>query len=106
MSATSTPAAALASDPVGVPLDPALHDLHHLGFKLALLVVWALASFGVGYFAERLQFLVGPWPFSYWMAAQGGVLVFIALAWIYYAVMRRYERRDERDAAADVGAHG
>ena len=78
---------------VGVPLDPALPDLHHLGFKLTLLAIWAAVSFGVGYFAEYLQFRIGPWPFSYWVAAQGGVLVFILLTWVYYWGMRRFDRQ-------------
>lgn len=105
MPATQTPNP--AAEPVGVPLDPALHDVRHLGFKLVLLAVWALISFGVGYFALYLQFPVGPWPFSYWVAAQGGVLVFIAVAWAYYWAMRRLERRDERAASArqDAAAH-
>lgn len=89
---------------VGVPLDPALQDLHHLKFKLALLAVWTVASFGVGWFAEYLQFRIGPWPFSYWMAAQGGILVFIVLAWVYFWAMRRFDRQaaQQRDA---VGPH-
>ena len=93
---------------VGVPLDPALADLHHLGFKLALLAVWAAVSFGIGYFAADLQFSVGPWPFSYWVAAQGGMLVFIALAWGYCWAMQRFERRQrmEEGARPEGKAHG
>ena len=93
---------------VGVPLDPELQDLHHLGFKLVLLLIWAAVSFGVSYFAEDLQFQVGPWPFSYWVAAQGGVLVFILLAWVYYWVMRRFDRQAEEAAAMrkDPRPHG
>jgi len=106
-----TPASTIDSGPerVGVPLDPGLQDLHHLGFKLALLLVWAAASFGVGYFAEYLQFQVGPWPFSYWVAAQGGVLVFILLIWVYVLVMHRCDRRAAQAAAPareDAGSHG
>jgi len=104
------PAPAPDSGPerVGVPLDPALPDLHHLGFKLVLLAVWAASSFGVGYFAEYLQFRIGPWPFRYWVAAQGGVLVFIVLIWVYYGVMRGYDRRADEAASArrDAGPRG
>ncbi|QXL85447.1 DUF4212 domain-containing protein [Comamonas sp. NLF-1-9] len=87
---TSTPDS--GTERVGVPLDPQLADLHHLGFKLVLFGLWFAVSFGVSYFAEALQFQVGPWPFSYWVAAQGGVLVFILLTWVYYLGMRHYER--------------
>lgn len=94
-----------AAERVGVPLDPALADLHHLRFKLALLFVWAAVSFGVSYFAEDLTFQMGSWPFSYWVAAQGGVLVFIALAWVYCWAMGRFERQAGAPPE-NTGQHG
>lgn len=105
MAPVSTPAS--GPERVGVPLDPALPDLHHLGFKLGLLAVWVAASFGVSWFAEYLQFQIGPWPFSYWMAAQGGVLVFIVLAWVYCWVMRHFDRQAAQTAPmAETEPHG
>ena len=100
-----------ADEPVGVPLNPALQDLHHGGFKLALLTVWALVSFGAGYFASDLQSPVAGWPLSYWIGAQGGILVFIALAWIYCAGMAWLERRSggathASEAVGAVPPHG
>jgi len=65
------------------------HDPRVLALKAALLVLWAAASFGVCFFARDLQFMVGPWPLSFWMAAQGCVLVFIAIVVFYATVMRR-----------------
>ena len=84
----------------GAPFAPDLHDARHLKLKAALLCLWLLASFGVSYFARDLAFEVGPWPLSYWMASQGAVLVFIALAWIYCAVMDHFERQDGQDTRA------
>ncbi|HOE42250.1 MAG TPA: DUF4212 domain-containing protein, partial [Rhodoferax sp.] len=51
--------------------------------RLWLLLAWFLASFGVVFFAHDLQQVIAGWPLAYWFAAQGSVLVFIALVAIY-----------------------
>ena len=83
---------------------PFAHDARRLWLKAALLLVWALASFGACYFARDLQFAAGPWPLSYWIASQGAVLVFIAIVWIYCVAMNRFERQDDR-RKADAPPH-
>ena len=50
----------------------------------ALLLFWALVSFGLTYFARDLSFQFFGWPFGFWVAAQGAILVFIAIV-AYYA---------------------
>ena len=82
------------SDLEGAPFAPDLHDARHLWLKAGLLALWLLVSFVVCYFARYLEFPVGPWPLSYWIASQGAVLVFIAITWVYCAVMNRFERQD------------
>lgn len=61
--------------------------------KAVLLAVWAVSSFGVCYFARDLEFLVAGWPLGYWMAAQGTVLVFLAIVVVHAWAMNRFERR-------------
>jgi len=56
-----------------------------------LLLVWFLASFGVVFFARDLQQTVAGWPLSFWFAAQGSLLVFIAVVLIFAAVANRGE---------------
>ena len=70
------------------------HDPRVLALKAALLVLWALVSFGVCFFARDLDFTVGVWPFDYWMAAQGVVLIFIGIVVVYAAAMRRLAPED------------
>lgn len=41
-----------------------------------LLLIWAGVSFGVTYFARDLDFEFLGWPFSFWMAGQGALLVY------------------------------
>jgi putative solute:sodium symporter small subunit len=74
---------------MGDPEAQEQHDPRVLALKGALLAVWAIASFAFCYFARDLQFRVGPWPFDFWMAAQGSVLVFIAIVVAYATLMRK-----------------
>jgi cation/acetate symporter len=50
------------------------------------LALWFIASFGFVFFARDLRMVVAGWPIGFWFAAQGAVLVFIAIvvafAWI------------------------
>jgi cation/acetate symporter len=48
-----------------------------------LLAIWFAASFGVVFFANDLQMIVGGWPLGYWFAAQGSVFVFIAIVVVF-----------------------
>jgi putative solute:sodium symporter small subunit len=74
---------------MGDPEAQEQHDPRVLALKAALLVLWAVVSFGFAFFARDLQFRIGPWPFDFWMAAQGGVLAFIAIVASYAALMKR-----------------
>jgi putative solute:sodium symporter small subunit len=60
---------------------------------LALLVVWSLASFGVTFFARELDFRILGWSFSYWMAAQGSLIVFCVITVVYAVCMNRLDVR-------------
>lgn len=78
----------------GAPFAPDLHDARHLWLKAGLLLVWALVSFVACFFARDLQFAVGQWQLSYWIASQGAVLMFIAIVCVYCAAMSHFERQD------------
>ena len=83
------------------PFPPDLHDVRHLWLKAVLLAVWVLASFVATCFARDLQdIVVGEWPLGYWIAAQGAVLVFIAIVVVYAWAMSRFERQDAQAASA------
>lgn len=56
-----------------------------------LLLVWFVAAFGVVFFARQLRFSFFGWPFSFWWAAQGALLVFLALVVLYAHVARRLD---------------
>ena len=41
-----------------------------------LLLIWFVVTFGVAYFARALSFQFFGWPFSFWVGAQGALLVY------------------------------
>jgi putative solute:sodium symporter small subunit len=66
-----------------------------------LLALWLLTSFGAIWFARDLQDLsLFGWPLSFYMAAQGASLVYLAIIGAYAWRMRR---ADARYAAALEG---
>ena len=67
----------------------------------ALLLAWFLVGYVVTWFARDLDFPFFGWPFSFWVAAQGGIIVFVLLLLAY---ARRMARNDRRLAHADDGA--
>ena len=87
-----------ASAPAVFP--PDLHDGRHLKLKAILLLVWALVSFGVCFFARDLQWMAAGWPLGYWVASQGAVLVFMAIVLVYAGAMSHFERQDALAAEA------
>ncbi len=56
-----------------------------------LLAIWFVVTFGVTYFARDLNGRVFEWPFSFWVAAQGALLVYLALVCIYARLMHRLD---------------
>lgn len=69
-------------------------DPRVLALKAGLLTVWATVSFVLCFFARDLEFVIAGWHFSYWMGAQGAVLVFIAIATVDATVMKRLAPED------------
>jgi putative solute:sodium symporter small subunit len=58
-----------------------------------------LVSFGGCFYARDWAVALPIWggPFSYWLAAQGAVLVFILLVALYAAIVNRMESQDLAD---------
>jgi putative solute:sodium symporter small subunit len=65
----------------------------NLRMTAALLAIWFVATFGLGWFARDLSFSFFGWPFSFWVAAQGAPLVYGLIIWYYYHYMKRLDRQ-------------
>lgn len=57
-----------------------------------LLLVWFVVSFVMTYWARDLDFVFLGWPFSFWMAAQGALLVYGLIIGGYALAMNRLDR--------------
>ena len=55
----------------------------NLRITAVLMVIWFLVTFGIGYFARELNFNFFGWPFSFWMGAQGSLIVYVIILWYY-----------------------
>ncbi len=57
-----------------------------------LLAIWFFVTFVIGFFARDLDFSFFGWPFSFWMAAQGALVVYVLIIAWYARVMNARER--------------
>ena len=67
----------------------------------ALLLVWFLSTFGVIYFARFLTFTFFGWPFSFWMSAQGSLLIYCAVVAVYARYMSKLVARNDSENRQD-----
>lgn len=56
-----------------------------------LLGVWFVTTFVVSYFARDLDFSFFGWPFSFWMGAQGSLIIYVAIIWFYARYMNKLD---------------
>ena len=62
-----------------------LTESHHrywrrnLNITGTLLVIWFVVTFGVAFFARELSFSFFGWPFSFWVGAQGALVVYVII---------------------------
>ena len=71
----------------------------NLNLTAVLLAIWFVVTFVVSYFARDLSFNFFGWPFSFWMGAQGSLVIYVAIIW-YYA--RTMGRLDEEHGVAEI----
>ena len=56
-----------------------------------LLFIWFVVTFVVSYFARDLNFTFFGWPFSFWMGAQGSLVVYCLIIWFYASYMNKLD---------------
>jgi putative solute:sodium symporter small subunit len=63
----------------------------NVNFSLLLLFIWFVVTFLVSYYARDLSFNFFGWPFSFWMAAQGALVVYVFIIWWYAKRMSKLD---------------
>lgn len=64
----------------------------NLRITVFLMLIWFAVTFVVGYFARDLSFSFFGWPFSFWVGAQGSIVVYLAIIGFYARCMNRLDR--------------
>jgi putative solute:sodium symporter small subunit len=57
-----------------------------------LLLIWFTVTFVIAYFARDLNFNFFGWPFSFYMAAQGSLVIYILIIWYYARTMNKLDQ--------------
>ena len=57
-----------------------------------LLSIWFFVTFVLVFFARDLDFKFFGWPFSFWVAAQGALVVYCVIIWYYARYMNKLDR--------------
>jgi putative solute:sodium symporter small subunit len=73
-----------------------------------LLLAWFVVTFVGTYFARELRYSFLGWPFSFYMAAQGSLIVYLLIVYVYARAQRRRDLAfgvAEADGEADVAAN-
>jgi putative solute:sodium symporter small subunit len=64
----------------------------NLRITAILLAIWFVVTFVVGYFARDLNFTFFGWPFSFWVGAQGALVVYVVMIWYYARYMNKLDQ--------------
>ncbi len=67
----------------------------------ALLALWLAVTLGLVLWAPALRFDFFGWPFGFWAASQGALLLFCVIVWAYALAMDRIDR-DHRSADNEI----
>ncbi|MBN9202947.1 DUF4212 domain-containing protein [Methylibium petroleiphilum] len=57
-----------------------------------LLAIWFVVTYVMAYFARDLSFSFFGWPFSFYMAAQGSLIIYVIIIWYYARTMNRLDQ--------------
>lgn len=78
-----------------MPLTAKHREYWHRNLKItaALLVLWFVATFVMGYFARELNHVtILGFPLGFYMSAQGSVIIYVAIIWYYAHYMNNLDQ--------------
>lgn len=63
----------------------------NLNITAILLAIWFVVTFVVGFFARELSFKFFGWPFSFWVGAQGALVIYVLIIGYYAYYMNKLD---------------
>jgi putative solute:sodium symporter small subunit len=71
----------------------------NLNMTVVLLAIWFVVTFVMAFFARPLaEINFAGWPFSFYMAAQGSMVIYLLIIWFY---AKRMKKLDEEFGVAE-----
>jgi putative solute:sodium symporter small subunit len=64
----------------------------NLRMTAILMAIWFVVTFVVGYFARDLNFNFFGWPFSFWVGAQGALVIYVLIIAYYAHYMNKLDQ--------------
>ncbi len=64
----------------------------NLRVTAVLLFIWFVVTFVMGFYARELSFNFFGWPFAFYMAAQGSLIIYVVIIWYYARYMNSLDR--------------
>jgi putative solute:sodium symporter small subunit len=64
----------------------------NLNITAILLAIWFVVTFVVAFFARDLSFNFFGWPFSFWVASQGSLVVYCLIIAFYARYMNKLDQ--------------
>jgi putative solute:sodium symporter small subunit len=75
---------------------------YNLRLTLGLLCLWAVVTFAPVYWARDFnRITLFGWPLAFYMAAQGALVAYLLIVWVYAHAMDRLDRRFGVDEGFD-----
>ncbi len=63
----------------------------NLRITAILMAIWFFVTFAIPFFSRELTFSFFGWPFSFWVAAQGSLVVYCLIIWYYARYMNKLD---------------
>ena len=75
-------------------LTPSHHEYWRKNLRITalLLGIWFFVTFVLVFFARDLDFQFFGWPFSFWVAAQGAMVVYCVIIWYHARYMNKLDK--------------
>jgi putative solute:sodium symporter small subunit len=64
----------------------------NLRITAILMAIWFVVTYVVIFFARDLNFTFFGWPFSFWMGAQGSLIVYVVIIAFYASYMNKLDQ--------------
>ena len=63
----------------------------NLRITTILMVIWAVVTFVVGWYAREMSFNFFGWPFSFWVGGQGALVIYVIIIGYYARYMNKLD---------------